>query len=298
MIKPGVGNQSGIALLLVLMLTAVLATVVTVYQYRNRANIDLATQAADYLQARARLTSVKEELIFTIMTTPLWIEPPNAARIAELNLPAQFNFFGTPFNWLEADISITDTAALVSVHPFEEAAWYRLLQYIGAEQPDRIISELKDWYDEDSFLHLNGAEASDYTTPGLPRNGMPQTSDELAMVKSFGQYWPQIRPYVSFIGAGVLSYDYMPDKLLPAFFGAERAKQLVDMRAGDVDEELRAMIIPRDEDSNVFLSQRLQITIDVKYQTARYRETFTLLKSGSTQRISVIADRKPGYLEP
>lgn len=301
MVSPGRMRQTqkGVALIIVLMLVAVLSVVVSVYQYRNQSNVQLATQARHYLLARAAVLSAREELVFTLMTTPLWIEQPNSQRIQELGLPPAFNFWGEPFVWKDVSITIQDAGALVAVHPFEPGPWRALLQHVGVQEPQHLIDALEDWYDIDDFVRLNGAEKDDYAINGLPRNNLPQTVSELKLVKGMAPYWSRIEPYLTFLGSPVVNFEFSPVGLLPAFLGQYRAGEFIEMRKSGEHPNVGSLFIQRAEDMGLYLSNRLRITIE--YQQAEpkvsYRETIELLKSTSTKRLSYIALKQPGYIQ-
>lgn len=289
-------KQSGIALIMVLMLAAVISTVITVYQYKSRSNITTALQAKNNLLARAAIESVKEELVFELMTTPLWVERPNTGRLTELGLPADFNFWGRPFNWLNANIQIADTSGLIPVHPFEPRVWLSFLTSFNVADPDHVVAALQDWFDEDDFLHLNGAEKQDYAQPGLPRNGLPQTKDELALVKGLATDWQRLAPYVTFLGSSVINFDFSPAGLLPALLGQYRAEQFIGIRDGTDPDAAKDLMIERAEEMSVYLSRRLKISIDITIDNAAYRQSFVLIKSNSAKRVSYIAEKQPGYI--
>ncbi|WNO61660.1 type II secretion system protein GspK [Rheinheimera sp. MMS21-TC3] len=289
-------QQKGVALILVLMLAAVIATVVTVYQYKSKANIGLAQQAKNSLLARAAVESAKEELIYLLQTTPLWAERPNKARLAELELPEKFNFWGTPFTWNNAQVQIFDTASMVPVHPFEPRLWLNFLYRFNVENPDHVVAAIEDWIDADDFLHLNGAEKQDYASEGLPRNGLPQTTDELGLVKGLEKDWSRIGPYVTFMGSHVINYEFAPDALLPVLLGDYRAEQFMKMRNGEENISSDDLMVERSEDMMVYLSRRLKVSIDITIEDAAYRQSFVVIKANSTKRISYVAEKQPGYI--
>ena len=288
-------RQGGVAMILVLMITAVIATVVTVYQYKNRSMVQLAQQAKDHLEARAKLESIKEELLFVLSTSTLWLEGPRADLLAELTMPEDMNFWGKPFSWQGADITITDTSGLIAAIPFNDAAWLNLLRYHQVPNPDHVLAAMQDWYDKDDFVRLHGAEASDYAMPGLPRNNLPQTASELQLVKNLAPYWPKLAPYVTFLGSSVVNYEFSPEALLPVLLGEYRAEQLTENRYGDGDGT--DLMLQRAEDMNVYPSGRLRITIALEHGEAAYRQSYVLMRARYAKRISFIAEKQPGFIQ-
>tara|TARA_R110002126_G_scaffold10245_44_gene46612 strand:- start:527 stop:1453 length:927 start_codon:yes stop_codon:yes gene_type:complete len=288
-------QQHGVAMLLVLMITAVIAVVVTVYQYKNKTMVQLATQAKDHMQARARLESVKEQLIFTLSTTTLWLEGPRPELLQQLKLPADINFRGKMFNWHDAKITLTDTSGLIAAIPFNDAAWLNLLRHHQVPEPESALAALQDWYDKDEFVRLNGAEQRDYVIPGLPRNNLPQQASELAFVKNLGPYWPKLAPYITFLGSSVVNYEFSPDELLPVLLGNYRAERMLESRNGSAEQEPDLML-ERSEDMNIYPSGRLRITIAVEQGDAAYRQSFLLMRARYAKRITFVAEKQPGFI--
>lgn len=287
--------QQGIALILVLMLCAVIAVVVTVYQYKTRSHLALASQAKNLLLAKAKVETAKAELSYLLLTSPLWLERPGQDVNQRLGLPLKFNFWGEQFQWQDVDIRLFDTAGLLAVHPFNAAAWFNVLDNAGAAEPGHIVAALEDWFDADDFLHLNGAEKSDYLQPGLPRNGLPQTVEELQLVKGMHPYWPKIAPYVTFVGSSVVNFDFSPEAILPSFIGEYRATQLAALRRGD--EVSADQLTPeRSEEMNVYLSRRLRVSIYAEIEDSAYGETFILGKGYGSGNIMYIAEKQPGFV--
>lgn len=151
-------RQRGVALILVLMLTAVISVVVIVMQYKTRAALDLAQQAQNFSQARAKVESAREELIYVMTTTPLWLSGAAPAEVAAQQLPPEFNISGTAFRWNEVDFQLTDTGGKIALIPFNEFSWRKLLESHGMKSADPVIDAIKDWIDEDDLTHLYGAE--------------------------------------------------------------------------------------------------------------------------------------------
>lgn len=286
-------KQQGVALLLVLMITAVLSIVITLYQYKNRALIETATQAQNHLLARAKLDSVKEELIYVLATSGVWLDTPSLLTNQRYNLPQQFNFWGQSFEWQEANIAISDTNGLVSIVPFDTDAWLQLLLYAGYEHPTHIIAALQDWYDSDEAVRINGAERESYKQFGLPRNALPQTAAEIRLVKGIDTHWQKISPFLTLFGSGSINVEYSPAGLLPALVGDYQSSVMLEKRARyTTSSDLPVLSdIPAE---NPFLGNRLKISIQVKVDNAAYQQTFYLARGRGTKRLTYIAGKVPG----
>lgn len=286
-------KQQGVALLLVLMITAVLAVIVTLYQYKNRALIETATQAQNHLLARAKLDSVKEEIIYTLATSGVWLEIPSVRTSERYNLPAQFNFWGQPFEWLDAQVSLADTNGLVSVVPFDIESWFQLLLHAGYEHPAHVIAALQDWYDSDEAVRINGAERESYKQTGLPRNALPQTVAELQLVKGLDTHWQKISPYLTLFGSSSINSEYSPAGLLPALVGDFQTGLMLEKRAYYTSSN-ELPVISNVAADNPFLGNRLKVSIQVKVDNAAYQQTFYLARGRGTKRLTYVAGKVPG----
>lgn len=275
------------------MLTAVIAVVITLYQYKNRAVVSIATQARNHLWARAELESVKEQLIFTLATSGVWHDIPSAQTNVRYELPVNFNFWGQPFEWEGADVTIIDTNGLVGAVPFDAGSWLSLLLQAGYEHPTHVIAAMEDWFDADDFVRINGAERESYQQASFPRNAQPQTVEELQYVKGMDQHWSAIRPYLTLFGTGSLNFEYSPSGLLPAIIGEHRANVLKEARDSATDGG-EAQLLVASESRNPFLGSRLKISLKVTVDNASYQQTFYLVRGQGTKRLTYVAAKVPG----
>ena len=291
-------NQQGVAMLLVLMITAVMSVVVTVYQYKNRFMLDQAQMAKDHMQARALLESVKEELIFNLSTSTLWLEGPRPQLLSELDMPAELNFRGDEFAWKGATVSITDASGLIAVIPFNAKLWGSLLASYQVPEPAHVVAAMEDWFDNDEFVRLNGAEEADYSQPDYPRNGLPQAISELGLIKGLAPYWHELASNVSYIGDPVVNYEYSPDTLLPVLLGQYRAEKMIEMRRkGKSKEEAEQdLMMAKNEEMNIYPSIRLRIMLSLQQADSAYKESFVLLRGRFAKRLTYIAEKQPGFL--
>ena len=286
-------KQKGIALMLVLMLTGVLSAVIIFQQYRLQHRLHQAEQLSAYIDAQLQAITAREQLIYTLSTSGVWFYGAVSQVVSEAGLPANFNFHGTPFQLNKVQVRITDSAGMVSLLPFNPEAWQAMFQFAGVAEPQRLTDELADWIDTDDFIHLNGAERGDYAKEGLPRNDIPQSIDELAMLRSMTpQLWKKIRPHVVYIGEGQLNVEFAPDALLPVLLGDERAKRQISARKNNEAAEESA---GAETGSGGYPSRNLYIEIVSRSEHAAYKESFVLVRGVGTTEFSYITAYRPGY---
>lgn len=288
-------KQTGVALLLVLMITAVLSTVVILQQYRTKNTLHLSELTKDALEARNLGTSRRNALIFQLLTTDIWAYGPAQSRQPD-TWPADINFFGRKFTWQDSEVYILDSSGLLSVVPFEASAWAAKLTTLGVENPATLVDPIEDWIDQDSFLRLNGAEAQDYQDPAAPRNGMPQSIDELALVKGMTpELYQQLRPFISYFGSGTPSPGFAPSQLLPALIGDYAAEEQIATRSGQ-ETEMDVILPQSGEGGDLYPSSRLLISIKTTVNDAVYQERFVLMRGLGAARFAYVAEFQPNVL--
>lgn len=292
------GRSKGAALLMVLMLVTVISVIVMLIQKKNAANVSLAFQAKNYLEAQVAVQNITEEMLFLFRTTPLWLKGAEPELLAQYQLPPSLNFHGQAFLWQNVEVRITDASGLIAVMPFNAFAWRKLLQFHEVKQVDQIVAGIEDWFDADDFLHLNGAERRDYRLDvqrnDLPRNFSPQTVQELQLVKGMTpEIWQKIAPYLTYIGQEDQNPEYMPEKILEMAVGASMAEDMISQRSGGPKAQgfLRQQLL---EEQTFAPTNRLQIELSAKIDTATYKESFTVVRAIGNPKQVYIADRKPG----
>jgi general secretion pathway protein K len=288
-------RQQGLALILVLMISAMIAVVVIMMQYKARAALQLAEQARNFTLARAKVESAREELIYVLTTTPVWITGAAKAELELQQLPTDFNLAGTEFIWNSVRLRLSDSGGKIAILPFNEIGWRQLLESQGVESTDPIIDSIKDWIDEDDLTHLYGAEARDYAVPGLPRNQQPQFEEEMRYVLGMPEeVWHNIRPFLTLIGYEAANPYFMPDRLMPILMGPLTADMMRKERKEGVFSEELASVLRTDEET-FYPSKRLEIEIRAEVGLAAYSESFILIREQSADRISHVTKKQPGY---
>ncbi len=289
-------KSRGVALLIVLMISAVISVVIVIQQLKSKQSIELAQQARDFVEAQSKAESLKSDILFLFSTTNLWLLGPTADNVARLNLPAQMNFYGRTFQWDGVEVNIKDASGLIPLLPFSERAWQDLFGHFSPDQADALVATLKDWYDKDDFVHLNGAERREYGSAFLPRNERPQTVEELKMLLGMTPgLWETISPHLTYIGQEVLNPDYAADTLLPALVGQYKSEQMQSSRATGEDVKDFKITEPISEDTTYGPTNRLKIEIKAVVGRSAYHETFTLLKSQGNPKLIYQVEYIPGF---
>lgn len=290
-----VAKQTGVALILVLMLTGVLSAVVIFQQYRLKHRLQQAEQISAYIDAQLNAITAREQILYTLSTSGLWFYGSQAEVIAQAGMPVDFNFHGSKFTLDQVQIRITDGSGMISLLPFERDSWSMLFQFAGAAEPHRLTDELADWIDTDDFIHLNGAERFEYKQDGLPRNDIPQSIDEIAMLRSMTpEIWQRLRKHIIYIGSGATNPVFLPSTMLPVLLGSERAKSILAERQSDTQSN-NNMSYGAETGADAYPSRNLYIEIDSSNDNAAYKESFLLIRGVGTTEFSYITAYRPGY---
>jgi hypothetical protein len=154
--------QHGIALIVVLWLTVLLAVIASGFAYSMRSEALAARNTMSLAQARAAADGAVERTAYELL------RPRNLADVWRSD--------GQPHVWKDGEIEITATAvdesARVDLNSANEPLLRGVLQSAGGLDPDaaqRLLEAILDWRDPDELRRPNGAEAADYRAAGSSR---------------------------------------------------------------------------------------------------------------------------------
>lgn len=215
-------RQSGIALVQVLVLTAVLSIVLLSMNFQARENLKLATAADQYVDARLTLQSAEATLLFQMLTTD-W---QGQSYIDSQG--SSWNYHGKPFLFADTVVSLQDTSGLLNANFPDIQTLRRLLG--NREQADQIYAALQDWQDADNRVRDKGAEQPNYPVGLLVRNSSIQFLEEWQMIAGVTpEIYQKLAPLMSFFTRGV-NLNQQPDTLIKATLSDGQAKQLLSLR--------------------------------------------------------------------
>jgi general secretion pathway protein K len=153
--------QRGIALVLVLWLTAMLTVIAGGFAYAMRNEAQAARNTMSQAQARALADGAVARTVFELMR-PRTIVGVWAAD-------------GLVHVWDEDGMrvaaSAVDESGKIDLNAVSDALLSSFLQSAGQVDSDtaaRLVDVIGDWKDADDLRRVNGAEAADYKAAGLP----------------------------------------------------------------------------------------------------------------------------------
>lgn len=154
-------KQQGIALIQVLLITAILSVLALYLSSTAKDQVAITQWSNDKTQALVDLHSAEAELIFTLLTTSR-VNQTSKDLIAETNDVSQrWSFFSKPFTINDnVVIKIQDQAALIHAHFPNREHLIKLIVSSGEtmENANAIVDNLLDWQDLDSIPRINGGE--------------------------------------------------------------------------------------------------------------------------------------------
>jgi general secretion pathway protein K len=153
--------QRGIALVLVLWLTALLTVIAGGFAYAMRNEAQAARNTMSQAQARALADGAIARTAFELMRPR--------------TIPGVWAADGLVHVWDEdgtrVAASAVDESGKIDLNTVPDALLNSLLQTAGQVDADtaaRLVDVIDDWKDADDFRRPNGAEAAEYQAAGLP----------------------------------------------------------------------------------------------------------------------------------
>lgn len=170
--------QRGIALVLVLWLTALLTVIAGGFAYAMRNEAQAARNTLSQARARAVADGAVARTVFELMRPR--------------TIPGVWSADGLVHVWDEDGMRVAasalDESGKIDLNVGADALLKGLLQTAGqldADTAARLVDAIGDWKDADDFRRPNGAEAADYQAAGLsykPANAAFETVADLQRV--------------------------------------------------------------------------------------------------------------------
>ncbi|WP_281556602.1 type II secretion system protein GspK [Thalassomonas sp. RHCl1] len=261
----------GIALVQILIITAILSTVALYITKTARQQVKMAHWAMDKSQARVMAHSARAEILFELLTNT-WKEQDDTQNM----LLSKWNFYGKSFQLKDGiDIQIQDQAGLINLHYPKGDMVSKRLQYAGINSAEarRISAVLRDWQDSDIISSRHGGEHRD-----IGRNGpMPDLREWLHQQTLSDEQFESIKDDFSLAGVGHLNLLNSSFELLAALTSVGVAREIIQRReAGELNRQVMTQITGLVQDEDIFYapSNKQQITITAQYGEARIRQKF------------------------
>lgn len=238
-------RHSGIALIQVLLVAAILAVLVMSYSKKSIQAMDLAQQAVTRSEALMALQQAESKVLLGLLT-----EQENAAVVTGV-----FNRYSEPFSVatqvqsgaeltntalpVEVKVEIQDLAGLFLLAPFGSGQLPELLTQFGysKNQAKSIALAMDDWQDPDTQTRTGGAEQAAYNKSKdqqaiQVRNAPFQTENELGYVKGMDGYMPPgLARVITFYPSGHFNPMTAPAEVLALYVSDKsRLNEVIKLR--------------------------------------------------------------------
>ena len=187
------GKQSGIAIVIVLWMLALLTIMATAYAKTTRTEMLTSSHFSHSAQAKG----IAEAGIWLSIYELL--KPDHEQTIAKDNTITEI-----ALDYGQARISILEETAKIDLNTARSELLAGLLYSVAKLEPERVatlVDAILDWRDRDNLVHPLGAEDSEYLKNGLSygaKDGPFNTIDELLLVMGMdSKLFNQIKPVLT-----------------------------------------------------------------------------------------------------
>lgn len=226
--QPGYARARGVALILVMWITALMAILLGSFALIARTENLEARHMFDTTTARYAALAGLERAVFEMRNPNLQTRWVPDGRVYE------FGYEGA-----QVSVSITDESGKIDLNVADNSILVPLLMSVGvdAAKADALADAIQDWHDADDVPRAHGAEAPQYAQAGLPyvpTNRMFQTVSEVQQVLGMTyEIFRRIEPAITvYSNARFPNAAFAPLEALRAIPGMtdELARQIIATR--------------------------------------------------------------------
>lgn len=279
-------NQKGIALIQVLLISAILSVLALYLTTTAKDQVMVAQWNNDKAEALVAMQSAESNLLFTLLT-----ELKTANNTAKGNnnssdpidlILSKWNFFSQPFAVNEhVSITMQDQSALINLHFPDRDILTALIisQGYSTNQTNVIVDSLLDWQDLDSIPRANGVETNQVSM-GVIRNGALPSVYDLHFIKAIT---PEIQQVLINNGTiyrkGSFNPTNSPAEILLALLNTETAQQVIELRTANQLTKIKFTQLTgiRENDETFFYpSNYISIALTSKVGVSVVEKTITI----------------------
>jgi general secretion pathway protein K len=302
--------QHGIALIQVLLITAILTILALYLTQTAKDQVKMAQWSNDKAQALVELHSAESQLLFSLITefkSPFQntLAQPQSEQIQASNISQQWNFFDQPFMFnQQVEISIQDQAGLLNIHfpDQERLKAFFISQGASSPQANVIVDSLLDWQDLDNVPRANGMEVYDdnnaENTNGIRNGVVPDKHDFSTLNGLTPALYQALLQNSTIHRRGPYSPVNSPAALLSAISSNDMAQQVIVLRdSGQLNKNKFTELTDIKEDDNIYFytSNVLAITLTSKIGESRAQKKIVVqlmpYATADQQPISILSNR-------
>ena len=227
--------QQGIALIQVLLISAVLSVLALFLTSTAKDQVKIAQWSDDKAQALVNLQSVESELLFTLLVNSK-IKKITDHSVSQNSIVNNWNFFAKPFvikNKAKQQVRliIQDQSALINAH-FPDSKILKALissQGYSVNEVNSIFDNLLDWQDLDSIPRINGNESLN-ALANIRNGAVPDLHDFGFVEKITPKLLNILVNNTTMYARGFFNPMYASKELLSAITNKKIAQQVIEMR--------------------------------------------------------------------
>ena len=232
----GSGNQSGVALIQVLLITTIISLLAIRFTDSARNQLDIASKFEDRIRAQLLARTAINELIFIELSDNVQSVKITGEEAADLqSYKARINYWGESFAWGErVRITMQDLNGLAPQRYPNHPIWRKLLRNLGSppEDVDRYLGEFVDIQDPDARSWRFGDIEPGKTSAGKPYlNGYAQNDVVLRWV--FAESPGLLEKLLDFSDVNApsrMNILHSPAPFIRALFDSETANTIIVSR--------------------------------------------------------------------
>lgn len=273
-------NQSGIALILALLLSVIFVTLGIAIQYQIKNDVELLDKQLTKLDIAIETTNSINLALYELLTSDFLYNQSDFTRTE--NLAGQNGERG------KLSIFISNANNKLSIAEIDRQTLLRLFSVLFTSQADvnKAVDSYLDWVDADSLSRVNGMESREYRMRGKvePKNMQLDLLDEISLINGFEDTdILQLKRMLTIYPVSNWDRSRADSLLLSAYYSddiVQRLKNGVSNKNASTlfgeltGDTLRASEIPGvyylNVDTNVFIGEVAhKLSFDVKLQPFR-----------------------------
>lgn len=224
--KSSPGNQTGLALIIVLWMVTLLSVIASSFAYSMRSDLQVARNQLSTSQAQALADAGVARVLYELAkptTDPLRWKADGLQRIFELG-------------GAKIAVTVMDESGKIDANSAPDMLLKMVFMSSGLaeEQAVTLLDAILDWRDADNLKRPRGAEDDDYLAAGKkfrPSNGPFETLEEIRHVKGFS---PELYQKLS----GMLTVYSKQAGFNPAFAPREVLQLIPNLEAAGLEAYL------------------------------------------------------------